>query len=134
MIGVVADRQLVDVPDGFHLGRVIKAEATEKKGFRYLDVIVSVDDVVDASGRVGELRVGYPLNEAGAISPSSMAGELFARFGVAVAVGAAVNEQTLVGRPVQFVSIRRSKAIGGKIYCDVDRGSLKPYRAPQVVA
>jgi hypothetical protein len=129
MIGVEQDRARQDIPDGFHTGAIVGIEICERKGFKYLDLTLTVADVADSNGRLAEVKAGYPLYESGNISPSSMAGQMFARFGVGVVVGSGIDEQKLQGRLVQFVTVRRSKNLG-KAYVEVDRESLKPYQLP----
>lgn len=129
MLGVEQDKTRQDIPDGFHTGAIVAVEVSERKGFKYLDLTLTVADVADGSGRMAEVKAGYPLYESGNISPSSMCGAMFARFGVGVVVGQSVDEQKLLGRLVQFVTVKRSKNLG-KAYVEVDRESLKPYTLP----
>lgn len=126
MIPVQEDKIRMDIPDGFHTGAITTVEVVERKGFRYMDLTLTVADVSDQTGRLAEIKVGYPLYEQGNISPNSMAGQMFIRFGVGVVVGGQVDERQLIGRLCQYVTVRVQKNIG-KFYVEVNRDSLKPF-------
>jgi len=116
----------MDIPDGFHTGAITAVEVVERKGFRYMDLLLTVADVSDQTGKLAEIKVGYPLNEQGACSPNTLAGLLFTRFGVGVVVGSNVNEQALINRLCQYVTVKVQK-LPGKQYVEVNRDSLKPF-------
>jgi hypothetical protein len=131
MLGVEQDKARQDIPDGFHTGAIISVAAVERKGYKYLDLELTVADVADDAGRMAQIKVGYPLMGVGNVSPNSMCGMMFARFGVGVVVGQPIDEQKLVGRLCQYVTVRKVKTLG-KAYVEVDRDSLKPFKMAQV--
>jgi hypothetical protein len=105
--------------DGAHRGSITRIETREgvKKGrkFTYADIYV-LEETMGV-----EIKVGYPAN----LSEKSMLGELLARFGVVLEVGAEIDvEGALVGRKCSFVTVSRKTDVG--TFADITRESLKP--------
>lgn len=111
-IPVQEDKAQLDLDDGVHIGHIVNAEVNERKGYKYLDLTLGVHE----EGEPQTIKTGYPLP----MSPSSMTGMLFKRFGVDVTPGTDVNTETLVNKRVQFITVK------GEKYIEVDRKSVKP--------
>lgn len=80
------------VPDGAHVGTIVKAELMERgeEGFRYVDVHV----LEGASGVT--LKVGYPASK---VTPETELGRLLRRFGAPIKVGEAVRPVSVLNHP-----------------------------------
>lgn len=126
---VVQPDRKIEIVDGLHSGVVTKYRIRDSEaGYSYLDYYLSVDGV-DVGGKPFELKAGYPLP----VQPSSMAGELYARFSVPVMVGVVVEPAVLVGRRVRYMTVDKKSARDGKVYTEVLRETLKPVEKEEVV-
>jgi hypothetical protein len=131
MISVCDDKTTMNVPDGFHTGAITKVEIVENKGFKYMEVYMTVADVVDANNQLAEIRAGFPLiGDKGEISPNSLTGRLFQRFGVNVVKGQGIDERILVNRMCQYVTVQKQN--GQKTFTEVQRDSVKPFQVQTV--
>jgi hypothetical protein len=108
---VLEDRQGLDLEDGLHYGVITECHVEERGKYTYLDVVIQPDELEGQT-----LKCGYPLP----IRPSSMAGELFKRFGFDLESGEVVETDSLVNKSVQFLTLK------GEKYIEVERKSVKP--------
>jgi len=111
-IPVQEDKARLDLDDGVHLGHIVDANVNERSGYKYLDLTLGVHE---EESEPQTIKAGYPLP----ISPSSMTGMLFKRFGIYVQPGSDVNTEALINKRVQFITIQGPK------YIEVNRDSLK---------
>lgn len=109
------------IEEGKHQGGIVGVEIRENKGYTYMDVEVSVEDLKKQDGSPLTLKAGYPLP----MSAGGMTAKLFERFGITAEVGQEVDEKDLIARPVSYM-VEQSEGKDGKSYSNILRQTLKP--------
>ena len=74
-IAVTKDKERIKVEDGMHKGIISNAECVNKNGYDWVELTLTVDDLVKDDGNAVTIFARY--NQA--ISPSSMLGKLISR-------------------------------------------------------
>jgi len=116
----------MEIEDGKHVGEIMDVkESHYSKGeneFSYLDVFISVDELVNKDGNKVTLKAGFPLPA----TTSSGLGKFLKNMGLWSEEGETVKnvEKSLIGLPVSYLTIKETGK-DGKEYTNIVKKSLK---------
>ena len=109
-------KEVVKIDDGLHIG-VISSVTDRDTPYSYTDLLISMNE-----GRT-VMKVGYPRD----ITKDTALGKLLVSFGVELIVHKFYDPgKLLVGKKVQFLTLKKKNKKDGKEYAEILRESIKP--------